>query len=83
LRRLCIPPTCIYSPVSDSPGSARTIHSPFTPSDWKVIETPRSAGGGKQVRVRHVVTRTVTYKRTQLDPPPRGKRRKTSESGDN
>ncbi|KAJ5311722.1 hypothetical protein N7476_007582 [Penicillium atrosanguineum] len=82
LRRLCIPPTCIYSPISDSPASARTIRSPFTPSDWKVIETPRSAGSGKPVRVRHVVTRTVTYKRTHLDPPPRGKRRKTSESGD-
>lgn len=84
LRRLRIPQTCVYSPVSDSPGSARTIHSPFTPSDWKIryIETPRSAGG-KSVSVRQVVTRTVTYKRTHLEPPPKGKRRKTSESHDN
>ncbi|KAJ5175059.1 uncharacterized protein N7482_000936 [Penicillium canariense] len=82
LRRLRIP-SCVYSSLSDSPGSARTIRSPFSPSDWKIryIETPRSAGG-KAVSVRQVVTRTVTYKRTQLDPPPKGKRRKTSECGD-
>ncbi|KAJ5834686.1 hypothetical protein N7447_000712 [Penicillium robsamsonii] len=83
LRRLRIPHTCMYSPVTESPGSARTIRSPYSPSDWKIryIETPRSAGG-KSVSVRQVVTRTVTYKRTHLDPPPRGKRRKTSESQD-
>lgn len=85
LRRLRIPPSCVWSPVSDSPQSARTARSPFSPSDWKVryIETPRSAGE-KSVSVRQVVTRTVTYKRTPLDPPPKGKakRRKTSESSD-
>ncbi|KAJ5580457.1 hypothetical protein VI817_009867 [Penicillium citrinum] len=83
LRRLRIPQTRVYSPMSDSPGSARTILSPYTPSDWKIryIETPRSAGG-KSVSVRQVVTRTVTYKRTHLEPPPKGKRRKTSESRD-
>ncbi|KAJ5095897.1 hypothetical protein NUU61_005253 [Penicillium alfredii] len=85
LRRLRIPPSCAWSPVSDSPQSARTIRSPFSPSDWKVryVETPRSAGG-KSVSVRQVVTRTVTYKRTPLDPPPKGKgkRRKTSETSD-
>lgn len=80
LRRLRIPPSCIYSPVTDSPQSARTIRSPFSPSDWKIryVEPPRSAGG-KSVSVRHVVTRTVTFKRTPLDSPPKGKRRKTSE----
>jgi hypothetical protein len=83
LRRLRIPPSCAYSPMTDSPRSARTILSPYTPSDWKIryIETPRSAGG-KSVSVRQVVTRTVTYKRTHLEPPPKGKRRKTSESRD-
>lgn len=89
LRRLRIPTTCVYSPISDSPGSiqtpgsARTLHSPFTPSDWKIryIETPRSAGG-KSVSVRQVVTRTVTYKRTHLEPPPKGKRRKTMDTRD-
>ncbi|KAJ5610670.1 hypothetical protein N7510_007389 [Penicillium lagena] len=83
LRRLRIPPSCAYSPVTDSPQSARTIRSPFSPSDWKIryIESPRSAGG-KSVSVRQVVTRTVTYKPTYLDPPPKRKRRKTSESRD-
>ncbi|KAJ5389756.1 uncharacterized protein N7496_000824 [Penicillium cataractarum] len=81
LRRLRIPTTCVYSPITDSPRSARTIHSPFSPSDWKIrcIETPRSAGG-KSVSVRQVVTRTVTYKRTHLEPPPKGKRRKSNDS---
>jgi hypothetical protein len=81
LRRLRIPQSCMYSPMTDSPGSARTIRSPFSPSDWKIryIESPRSAGG-KSVSVRQVVTQTVTYKRTPLDPPPKGKRRKTSET---
>lgn len=81
LRRLRIPQSCAYSPMSDSPGSARTVRSPFTPSDWKVIDTPRSAGG-RPVSVRQVVTRTVTYKRTHLEPPPKGKRRKTSDRRD-
>ncbi|CAL5873588.1 uncharacterized protein PFLUO_LOCUS7869 [Penicillium psychrofluorescens] len=83
LRRLLIPQSSVYSPVTDSPHSARTLRSPFSPSDWKIryIETPRSAGG-KSVSVRQVVTRTVTYKRTPLDPPPKGKRRKTNESRD-
>lgn len=101
LKRLRIPTTCVYSPLSDSPGSvrtpgsartpssartpgsARTLHSPFGSSDWKIryIETPKSAGG-KSVSVRQVVTRTVTYKRTHLEPPPKGKRRKTAESRD-
>lgn len=93
LRRLRIPTTCVYSPLSDSPGSvrtpgsartpssARTLHSPFASSDWKIryIETPRSAGA-KSVSVRQVVTRTVTYKRTHLEPPPKGKRRKTTDA---
>lgn len=40
---------------------------------------PRSAttathnGGGRSVSVRQVVTRTVTYKRMQLEAPPKGK----------
>ncbi|KAL1998255.1 hypothetical protein VTN02DRAFT_6540 [Thermoascus thermophilus] len=83
LRRLRIPQSLAYSPVTDSPKSATIIRSPFSPSDWKLryCEAPRGACG-KPVSVRQVVTRTVTYKRTQLDPPPKGKgkRRKTSES---
>ncbi|KAL2215451.1 hypothetical protein M432DRAFT_128618 [Thermoascus aurantiacus ATCC 26904] len=83
LRRLRIPQSLAYSPVTDSPKSATTIRSPFSPSEWKLryFEAPSSACG-KPVCVRQVVTRTVTYKRTPLDPPPKGKgkRRKTNES---
>ncbi|KAI9931220.1 hypothetical protein MW887_010882 [Aspergillus wentii] len=80
-RRLRIPhPQSLrFSPVTDSPRSATTLRSPFSPSDWKIryFEAPRSSGG-KSVSVRQVVTRTVTYKRTQLEAPPKGKRRKCS-----
>jgi hypothetical protein len=71
------------SPWSALPHSATSIRSPLSPSDWKLryIETPRSATA-KGVSVRQVVTRTVTYKRTPLDPPPKGKRRKTQECRD-
>jgi len=46
---------------------------------FESITTPRSACS-KPVSVRSVVTRTVTYKRTtpNLDPAPKGKRRKTA-----
>lgn len=80
LRRLRIPP---LSPPAQSPRSATTIRSPFSPSDWKdwkvqQLETPRSATG-RHVSMRQVVTRTVTFKRTQLEAPPRGKRRKCND----
>lgn len=84
-RRLKISPVKTsaktFSPTTESPKSASTIRSPFSPSDWKLryFEAPASACG-KPVSVRQVVTRTVTYKRTPLDPPPKGKRRKTNES---
>ncbi|KAF7131201.1 hypothetical protein CNMCM5793_004251 [Aspergillus hiratsukae] len=79
LRRLRIPQTLKYSPTTESPQSATTIRSPFSPLDWKLryFDAPRSASG--RVSVRHVVTRTVTYKRTQLEAPPKGKRRKCQE----
>jgi hypothetical protein len=72
-----------FSPTTESPKSASTARSPFSPSDWKIryFEVPRSACG-KPVSVRQVVTRTVTYKRTPLDPPPKGKRRKTNETNE-
>lgn len=84
-RRLKISPVKTsakaFSPTTESPKSASTIRSPFSPSDWKLryFEAPASACG-KPVSVRQVVTRTVTYKRTPLHPPPKGKRRKTNES---
>lgn len=83
LRRLRIPPSsAVFSPSTDSPRSATTIRSPYSPSDWKLryLDPPRSATTGKPINVRQVVTRTVTYKRTQLEAPPKGKRRKYQES---
>ncbi|PWY87154.1 hypothetical protein BO94DRAFT_566021 [Aspergillus sclerotioniger CBS 115572] len=49
----------------------------YSPADWKLRywDGPRSATVGR-VSVRHVVTHTVTYKRTKLEDPPKGKRRK-------
>ena len=85
LRRLRIPPSSAHlSPTSiESPRSATTIRSPYSPPDWKLryLEPPRSSSG-RSVSVRQVVTRTVTYKRTQLEAPPKGKRRKCQESKD-
>ncbi|CAG8243120.1 unnamed protein product [Penicillium salamii] len=71
------------TPWSALPRSATSIQSSFSPTDWKLryLEAPRSATG-KAVSVRQVVTRTITYKRTPLDPPPKGKRRKTQECRD-
>ncbi|CAG8029626.1 unnamed protein product [Penicillium salamii] len=71
------------TPWSALPRSATSIRSSFSPTDWKLryLEAPRSATG-KAVSVRQVVTRTITYKRTPLDPPPKGKRRKTQECRD-
>ncbi|KAI2792454.1 hypothetical protein POX_b02492 [Penicillium oxalicum] len=83
-RRLRIPASLKYSPVTESPKSATSLRTPFSPSsDWRLryIEPPRSASG-KPVSVKQVVTRTVTYKRTHLDAPPKGKRRKCREGKD-
>jgi hypothetical protein len=62
--------------------SAGLARSPFSPADWNLdsngqryFEAPRSACI-RPVSVRSVVTRTVTYKRTPLDPAPKGKKRK-------
>ena len=79
-RRLRIPQSLKGSPITDSPKSATSLRSPFSANDWKLryYEPPRSASG-KPVSVKQVVTRTVTYKRTQLEAPPKGKRRKCRE----
>ncbi|KAJ9262838.1 hypothetical protein DTO021C3_2952 [Paecilomyces variotii] len=81
LRRLRIPGSVACSPVTETPRSTTSLRSPFSPSEWKLryFETPTSAGG-KPVSVRQVVTRTMTLKRTPLEPPPKGKRRKTDDS---
>lgn len=81
LRRLRIPQSpVIYSPATDSPKSS-AVRSPFSPAEWylegktRYYESPRT-GCHRPVSVRQVVTRTVTYTRTPLDPAPKGKRRK-------
>ncbi|KAE8145407.1 hypothetical protein BDV25DRAFT_71394 [Aspergillus avenaceus] len=63
------------SPYSASPYSA-------TPSDWRLRywEGPHSAAPSGRFSVRHVITHTVTFKRTQLEDPPKGKRRKREAS---
>ncbi|KAL8912464.1 MAG: hypothetical protein Q9171_002557 [Xanthocarpia ochracea] len=80
LRRLRIPQSPVCSPATDSPKSS-AMRSPFSPADWylegkaRYFEPPRT-GCHRPVSVRQVVTRTVTYTRTPLDPAPKGKRRK-------
>jgi hypothetical protein len=85
--RLYIPQSP-YSPAAvRSPASAKSIQSPFSavssPKPW---DAEKKTGRSRRVSVREVVTRTVTYSRTpvdakapqfpQIDPAPRGKRRK-------
>ncbi|KAK3715685.1 hypothetical protein LTR37_006910 [Vermiconidia calcicola] len=74
------------SPFTPALGSANSVPSPYssTPlsaAPWSASFSPRAteAEGTSQpgkVSVRQVVTRTVTYCRTPLDPAPKGKRRK-------
>ncbi|SMQ52541.1 unnamed protein product [Zymoseptoria tritici ST99CH_3D7] len=81
-RRLHIP----QSPYTPALSSAHSVQSPYisTPlssTPWSASFSTREGNvdaisqPGK-VHVRHVVTRTVTYCRTPLDPAPKGKRRK-------
>ncbi|KAK2746673.1 hypothetical protein FQN57_003017 [Myotisia sp. PD_48] len=58
---------CIKSPLSNSESSTETGTTQY----------PTCSSCSRPVRVRHVVTRTITYKRTPLEPAPKGKRRKT------
>lgn len=76
------------SPITEYPRSASSSARPmFSPSDspaesgMRYFLSPRSANSpsGRRVSMRHVITRTVTYKRTPLDPAPKGKRRKTDD----
>ncbi|KXS98016.1 hypothetical protein AC579_1621 [Pseudocercospora musae] len=83
-RRLNIP----QSPFSPALGSAHSqpspyISTPLSAAPWSASFSPReynvpdmNGPPGSKVHVRHVVTRTVTYCRTPLDPAPKGKRRK-------
>jgi len=81
-RRLHIP----QSPFSPAIGSAQSISSPYTSTPlsaapWSATFSPthvdpETNGKPGRVSVRQVVTRTVTYCRTPLEPAPKGKRRK-------
>ncbi|KAL7778775.1 hypothetical protein CFE70_008276 [Pyrenophora teres f. teres 0-1] len=85
--RLYIPQSP-YSPATvRSPASAKSIQSPYSAvSSPKTWDAEKKTGRARRVSVREVVTRTVTYSRTpvdakapqfpQIDPAPRGKRRK-------
>lgn len=83
-RRLHIPQSPAFSPAL---GSAHSVPSPYssTPlsaAPWSASFSPRDYDPSKamekagKVSVRQVVTRTVTYCRTPLEPAPKGKRRK-------
>ena len=82
LRKLRIPQSPAWSPITDSPKSS-AHRSPFSPADW-VDGKPKCFEGSKScthkpVSVRQVITKTVTYTRTPitpLDPAPKGKKRR-------
>ncbi|KAF2876838.1 hypothetical protein BDV95DRAFT_602799 [Massariosphaeria phaeospora] len=84
--RLYIPQSP-YSPASvRSPASAHSINSPYSAVSPQTWDLDKKTGRTRRVSVREVVTRTVTYSSTpvdgkapefpQIDPAPRGKRRK-------
>ena len=74
-------PGSVSSPKSATPRSALP-RSPFSPTNWviegktKYFHDPPLSGRPRSMSVKQVVTRTVTYTRTPLEPAPRGKRRK-------
>ncbi|KAA8647461.1 hypothetical protein EYZ11_004851 [Aspergillus tanneri] len=81
-RRLRLPPPYAYTPPSDSPRHAYPLRSAFPPSEMRLQQYDSSVGDkGGCLSVRHVVTTTITYKRTpQLAPPPQGKRRRNADA---
>jgi hypothetical protein len=90
--RLYIPqspysPAGVQSPATlRSPASANSTQSPYSALSPQTWDAEKKTGRSRRVSVREVVTRTVTYHRTpveakapnfpQIDPAPRGKRRK-------
>ena len=62
----------LQSPYSSTPVSAAPWSASFSPREWPTEVT----GKPGKVSVRQVVTRTVTYCSTPLEPAPKGKRRK-------
>ncbi|KAJ4301060.1 hypothetical protein N0V90_003150 [Kalmusia sp. IMI 367209] len=88
--RLYIPQSPYHSPATvrspASANSANSANSPYSAVSPRTWEVERKTGRTRRVSVREVVTRTVTYSSTpvdtkapsfpQIDPAPRGKRRK-------
>ena len=72
------------TPRSSTPRSA-VPRSPYSPTSWAIegrtryFPDPPKSGCPRPVSVKQVVTRTVTYTRTPLEPAPRGKRRRIEE----
>lgn len=91
------PPYKPYQPLAsfvDNPrsaASASVVRSPYSPPELRVqyVESPRgverssSSSTPSSLNFQHVVTTTVTFKRSPpLGPPPKGKKRRTRESGE-
>ncbi|KAF1929535.1 uncharacterized protein M421DRAFT_419325 [Didymella exigua CBS 183.55] len=85
--RLYIPQSPFSPAAVRSPNSSDSATNSATfPASPKVWEAEAKTGRSRRVSVREVVTRTVTYSSTpvdkkaptfpQIDPAPRGKRRK-------
>ncbi|WEW59734.1 hypothetical protein PRK78_005214 [Emydomyces testavorans] len=73
LRPLRISASAKGSPVTESPRNWPVE------SSVRYLDASRCSSCARPVTVRQVVTRTITYKRTPLNPAPRGKRRKVEE----
>ncbi|KAI5271537.1 hypothetical protein E4T47_05180 [Aureobasidium subglaciale] len=85
-RNSHVPPSPMSPANIRSPMSARTHYEPHSASGlsgipWSATYSPTEAESSttSKMSVRQVVTRTVTYSRTPLDPAPKGKRRKIEE----
>ncbi|CAD0086856.1 unnamed protein product [Aureobasidium mustum] len=85
-RGIQVPPSPMSPANLRSPMSARTHYEPHSASalsgaPWSATYSPTEAESSttSKMSVRQVVTRTVTYSRTPLDPAPKGKRRKIEE----
>ncbi|KAL6709727.1 hypothetical protein ACN47E_001156 [Coniothyrium glycines] len=84
--RLYIPQSPFSPAGIRSPVSAKSIQSPYSATSPMTVDGEKKTGRSRRISVREVVTRTVTYTRTpvdakapqfpQIDPAPRGKRRK-------
>ncbi|PKY02486.1 hypothetical protein P168DRAFT_184853 [Aspergillus campestris IBT 28561] len=83
VRRMPISPHYLYSPATtESPQSPYTVRTTLSPAEWRRRYTDSPASPyGRTVQIQHVVTHTVTFKRApSLEPPPKGKRRRTHDS---